>query len=154
MARRKEKPMSYYVGRAGSWSKRQLNTLEVAIDKIENSNFLVRYFNRESLDLLKKQKQYVEVMLQKERAFVEYKKLQGTPNQVEIVKANKALEKQLTAGEDIKYVSKREENQIANKPRKRKVRADKWKTHNYKRRNTLLKAEEVINVKPRRLFYD
>jgi hypothetical protein len=97
MARRKEKPMSYYVGRAGSWSKRQLNTLEVAIDKIENSNFLVRYFNRESLDLLKKQKQYVKVMLQKERAFVEYKKLQGTPNQVEIVKANKALEKQLTA---------------------------------------------------------
>lgn len=154
MARRKEKPMSYYVGRAGSWSKRQLNTLEVAIDKIENSNFLVRYFNRESLDLLKKQKQYVKVMLQKERAFVEYKKLQGTPNQVEIVKANKALEKQLTAWEDIKYVSKREENQIANKPRKRKVRADKWKTHNYKRRNTLLKAEEVINVKPRRLFYD
>lgn len=154
MARRKEKPMSYYVGRAGSWSKRQLNTLEVAIDKIENSNFLVRYFNRESLDLLKKQKQYVKVMLQKERAFVEYKKLQGTPNQVEIVKANKALEKQLTAWEDIKYVSKREENQIANKPRKRKVRADKWKTHNYKRKNAFLKAEEVINVKPRRLFYD
>jgi hypothetical protein len=36
-------------------------------------------------------------MINKERDFVEYKRLQGTPNQVEIVKANKALEKQLAA---------------------------------------------------------
>ena len=154
MAKNKEKPMSYYTGRAGSWSRRQLGVIDTAIEKIENSNFIVRYFNRNSLNVLKWQKQYIKTMINKERDFVEYKRLQGTPNQVEIVKANKALEKQLTAGEDIKYVSRREENHIANKPRKRKPRSDKWKTHNYKRRNTLLKAEEVINVKPRRLFYD
>ena len=143
MARKKEKPMSYYTGRAGSWSRRQLGVIDTAIEKIENSNFIVRYFNRNSLNVLKWQKQYIKTMINKERDFVEYKRLQGTPNQVEIVKANKALEKQLKAWEDIKYVSRKEENHKA-----RKVRSDKGGKHNWHR---VIKASEL---KPRRLFYD
>ncbi len=143
MAKKKELPMSYYTGRAGSWSRRQLCAIDTAIERIENSNFIVRYFNRDSLNILKKQKQYIKTMINKEKDFVEYKRLQGTPNQVEIVKANKALEKQLTAWEDIKYVSRKEENHKA-----RKTRSDKGKKHNWHR---VIKASEL---KPRRLFYD
>lgn len=144
MAKNKEKPMSFYTGRAGSWSRRQLGIIDTAIEKIENSNFIVRYFNKDSLDMLRKQKQYIKTMIEKEKWFVEYKRLQGTPNKVEIVKANKALEKQLKAWEEIKYVSKKEENHKA-----RKTRSDKGKTHNYKRK--VLKSNEL---KHRRLFYD
>jgi hypothetical protein len=71
------------------------------------------------------------------------------PTSTEIVKANKALEKQLTAGEDIKYVSKKEENRLANTPKKRRTRSDKWKSHNWKPK--VMKASEM---KPRRLFYE
>lgn len=135
-------------GNAGSWSRRQLAKVEQTIANIENSNFVVRYFNKGSLDMLKKQQQYIKVMIEKEKAFVEYRRLQWTPNQADIVKANKALEKQLKAGEDIKYVSRKEENRIANKP-KRRTRSDKWKSHNWAPR--VLKASEL---KPHRLFYE
>lgn len=143
MAKKKEKPMSYYTGRAGSWSRRQLGVIDTAIEKIENSNFIVRYFNRDSLNILKWQKQYIKTMINKEKDFVEYKRLQGTPNQVDIVKANKALEKQLSAWEDIKYVSRKEENH-----KTRKTRSDKGGKHNWHR---VIKASEL---KPRRLFYE
>ena len=145
MVRKKEMPMSYYTGRAGSWSRRQLAVIDTAIEKIESSNIIVRYFNRDSLNVLKKQKQYIKTMINKEKDFVEYRRLQGAPNQVDIVKANKALEKQLEAGESIKFVSRKEENHA----RQRKVRADKWKSHNWKPK--VIKASEM---KPRRLFYE
>ena len=144
MAKNKEKPMSFYTGRAGSWSRRQLGLIDTAIEKIENSNFIVRYFNKDSLNMLKKQKQYIKTMIEKEKGFVEYKRIQGASSPADIVKANKALERQLKAWEEIRYVSRKEENHKA-----RKVRSDKGKTHNYKRK--VLKANEL---KPRRLFYD
>lgn len=116
---KKKRTMEYYTSRAGSWSKRQLTMVVDTIERLESKNFLVRYFNKESLNTLKQQKRYIEAMIKKEQGFVEYKKLQGENSPSEIVKANKALEKQLKAGEDIKYVSKREENHIANQPKKK-----------------------------------
>jgi intein-encoded DNA endonuclease-like protein len=50
--------------------------VEQTIANIENSNFVVRYFNKGSLDMLKKQQQYIKVMIEKEKAFVEYRRLQ------------------------------------------------------------------------------
>lgn len=148
MAKNKEKPMSFYTGRAGSWSRRQLGLIDTVIEKIENSNILVRYFNRDSLNMLKKQKQYIKTMIEKEKGFVEYKRIQGASSPADIVKANKALEKQLKAWEEIRYVSRKEENRMANKSKKRKTRSDKGGKHNWHR---VIKASEL---KPRRLFYD
>lgn len=145
MEKKKEFPISYYTGRAGSWTKRQLNIVDNYINKIESSNFIVRRFNKDSLSLLKQQKQYMKTMLSKEQELVALRTMTWQPTPTEIVKANKALEKQIKAGEEIKYVSKKEENH----KRQRRVRSDKWKTHNYKRK--VLKSSEL---KPRRLFYD
>ncbi len=148
MAKNKEKPMSYYTGRAGSWSRRQLAVIDTAIEKIESSNIIVRYFNRNSLNVLKKQKQYIKTMINKEKDFVEYKRIQGASSPADIVKANKALEKQLKAWEEIRYVSRKEENRMTNKSKKRKTRSDKGGKHNWHR---VIKASEL---KPRRLFYE
>ena len=142
------------VNKAARGSKQQLALVNKAIETIESKNFIVRWLSKDSLDILKRQKNYIKTQIKREQWFVYYKAVNWYPTSTEIVKANKALEKQLAAGEDIKYVSRKEEYHTANRPKKRKTRSDKWKTHNYKRRNTLLKAEEVMTVKPRRLFYD
>lgn len=142
------------VNKAARGSKQQLALVNKAIETIESKNFIVRWLSKDSLDILKRQKNYIKAQIKREQWFVYYKAVNWYPTSTEIVKANKALEKQLTAGEDIKYVSRREENHMANRAKKRKPRSDKWKSHNYKRRNTLLKANEVITNNPRSLFYN
>lgn len=137
------------VNKAARGSKQQLALINKAIDTIESKNFIVRWLSKDSLDILKKQKAYIKTQIKREQWFVYYKATNWYPTSTEIVKANKALEKQLTAGEDIKYVSKKEENRLANTPKKRRTRSDKWKSHNWKPK--VMKASEM---KPRRLFYD
>jgi len=95
-----------------SWSYRNLHKVEEAIEKIENSNFIKRYFCKDSLQVLKEQKEFVERTIKKEREFVAFKELSRmhsseVPN---IIKENKALTKQITRGKMTGYISKREEN--------------------------------------------
>lgn len=150
MVRKKKKDtIEGRVNKAARGSKQQLALINKAIETIESKNFIVRWFSKDSLDILKRQRNYIKQQIKREQWFVFYKANTWYPTSTEIVKANKALEKQLKAGEDIKYVSKREENRLANTPKKRKTRSDKGKTHNYKKKT--LKASEL---KPRRLFYD
>ena len=95
-----------------SWSYRNLHKVEEAIEKIENSNFIKRYFCKDSLQVLKEQKEFVERTIKKEREFVAFKELSRmhsseVPN---IIKENKALTKQITRGKMTGYISKREDN--------------------------------------------
>lgn len=99
-----------------SWSYRNLHNVEEAIDKIENSNFIKRYFCKDSLQTLKEQKEFIERTIKKEREFVAFKELSKlhsseVPN---IIKENKALTRQITRGKMTGYISKREENHNKN----------------------------------------
>ena len=146
MVRKKSKDtIEGRVNKAARGSKQQLALINKAIDTIESKNFIVRWLSKDSLDILKRQRNYIKQQIKREQWFVFYKANTWYPTSTEIVKANKALEKQLTAGEDIKYVSKKEENHA----RQRRVRSDKWKSHNWKPK--VIKASEM---KPRRLFYE
>lgn len=95
-----------------AWNYRTLHKVEEAIEKIENSNFIKRFFNRESLDILKEQKVFIERSIKRERDFIAFKELSKlhsseVPN---IIKENKALTNQITRGKMTGYISKREEN--------------------------------------------
>lgn len=95
-----------------SWSYRNLHKVEEAIEKIENSNFIKRFFCKDSLQTLKEQKEFIERTIKREREFVAFKELSKmhsseVPN---IIKENKALTKQITRGKMTGYISKREEN--------------------------------------------
>ena len=95
-----------------SWSYRNLHKVEEAINKIENSNFIKKFFCREPLKALKEQKDFIERTIKKEREFIAFKELSRmhsseVPN---IVKENKSLTKQISRGKMTGYISKREEN--------------------------------------------
>ena len=95
-----------------AWNYRTLHKVEEAIEKIENSNFIKRFFNKDSLNVLKEQKVFIERSIKREREFIAFKELSKlhsseVPN---IVKENKALTRQISRGKMTWYISKREEN--------------------------------------------
>lgn len=94
-----------------TWSYRQLNKVDSLIEKLEKSNFVKKFFNRECLILLKEQKKFIKRSIEKEieswTIKEESKFHKGVNN---IVKENRRLEKEILRSGEVNYISKRELN--------------------------------------------
>lgn len=103
------KPWQFSCGRTASDSGRKLAIVNRTIEEIENSNFIVRFFNKKSLTVLKQQKSYIERQIEKEKNLVkEIHLLKGAHDEVDnIVKENKKLSKEIKKWKEVRYVSKK-----------------------------------------------
>lgn len=89
----------------------QLRKVERMINKLENANFVKKYFNRECISLLKEQKKFIEKAIKKQEELGILKEDSKFSKPVEnIVKENTRLSKEITKSNDITYTSKREMN--------------------------------------------
>lgn len=89
----------------------QLRKVEKLINKLENANFVKKYFNRESISLLKEQKKFIEKAIKKQEELGVLKEDSKFSKPVEnIVKENHSLTKEITKATDVNYTSKREMN--------------------------------------------
>jgi hypothetical protein len=61
------------VNKAARGSKQQLALVNKAIETIESKNFIVRWLSKDSLDILKRQKNYIKAQIKREQWFVYYK---------------------------------------------------------------------------------
>lgn len=94
-----------------AWSYRQLNKVDSLINKLEKANFVKKYFNKESVELLKEQKKFIERCIEKEKELWKFKDESKFHKSVDnIVKVNKRLEREIAKWTNVGYTSRREEN--------------------------------------------
>lgn len=94
-----------------TWSYRKLNEVNKAIESLENSNFIKRYFNKESLAMLKEYRKYIERSIKREEEAWVFKELSKMhSSEIEnIVKENKSLSKEINKANEVEYISKKEQ---------------------------------------------
>lgn len=90
---------------------RQLAKIDKLLDKLESSNFVKRYFNRDAINLLKEQRKYVERSIVKQKELWVMKEDSKFIKPVEnIIKENKSLSREIAKGTNTNYLSMREAN--------------------------------------------
>ena len=105
------KPWMFNAWRTASDSGRKLASVKKAINELENSNFIVKFFNKKSLMVLKEQKLYIERQIKKEVDMAtEIHLLKWAHGPVDnIVKENKSLTRNINRSRDVAFSSKKEE---------------------------------------------
>lgn len=97
---------------------RQLAKIDRLLNRLENSNFIKKYFNRDAINLLKEQRKYVERSIVKHRELWVMKEDSRFSRPVEnIIKENKSLSREITRWVSTNYLSKREANHWNQKKR-------------------------------------
>lgn len=101
----------------------QLRKVEKMIDKLENANFVKKYFNRDCISLLKEQKKFIEKAIKRQEELGILKEDSKFSKPVDnIVKENHRLTKEISKPIDVNYTSRREANHWNQKRRRGRPR--------------------------------